>query len=284
MRRAGIQGALIGLLLALPAGAQDVPDATRPPVAPLSDIARPPPRPAEPAAEAPQAAAGAGSPLASPEPATEDPAPSTVDAGDAGAPAAPPAWQTLAEGEIAYRSCLIGLHLLGVGFAEAAPVHDEKDRDCGIARPLRVAEIQPGVTLAGAPLMRCQTAWRLALWLRTEAQPAVNHLPGAPKITEIQPGSTYQCRARVGGAGEKLSEHALGNAFDVAAFRLSDGALLKIAPRDDSGGMEEAVQKALRHGACLYFTTVLGPGSNAAHDDHLHFDIAARRGGWRICE
>ncbi|MDO5642533.1 MAG: extensin family protein, partial [Paracoccus sp. (in: a-proteobacteria)] len=101
---------------------------------------------------------------------------------------------------------------------------------------------------------------------------------------EILPGTGYECRARVGGDDGRISEHAFGNAFDISGLRLSDGSTMMIGPRDGSGDMAEAVQAAIRAGACLHFSTVLGPGSNAAHDDHLHFDIAARRGGWRICE
>jgi hypothetical protein len=29
---------------------------------------------------------------------------------------------------------------------------------------------------------------------------------------------------------------------------------------------------------------VLGPGSDAFHDDHLHLDLAERRGGYRLCQ
>ncbi|HMQ39861.1 MAG TPA: extensin family protein [Paracoccus sp. (in: a-proteobacteria)] len=196
----------------------------------------------------------------------------------------PPAWQALTESDASYLSCLFGLTMLGVRYTRLDPLTSPEDRDCGIARPLNVTALQPGVGIAGGATMRCATVRQLALWLRDEAVPVVRHLPGAPAITGIVPGSTYQCRARVGDGGEKLSEHALGNAFDIAALKLSDGSELTISPRNGSGDMREAVQKAMRHGACLYFTTVLGPGSDAAHDDHLHFDIAARRGGWRICD
>lgn len=208
----------------------------------------------------------------------------TANPEDATSPPGPPAWQVLAEDEFSYQSCLLGLSMLGVRYAPLDPITAPEDRDCGIARPLNITEIQPGIAIAGGATMRCNTAWRLALWVRNEAGPAARHLPGAPRITEILPGSTYQCRARVGGNQEKLSEHALGNAFDISALRLSNGTELTVSPRDDTGDMAEAVQKAMRYSACLYFTTVLGPGSNAAHDDHLHFDIAARNGGWRLCE
>ena len=254
----------------------------------------PPPRP--PSAMTLEAAAADSGPLtdsprppvrpdAAPQPGAAEPDPAQGQAASAAVePAGPAAWQSLAEGALPYHFCLMTLTVLGVSYREAAPVTSPEDADCGIARPVQIDSLQPGVTIVGGAMMRCDTARRLALWLRAEAQPAAALLPGAPHITEIMPGSTYQCRARVGGASDKLSEHALGNAFDIAGLRFSNGEEMLIAPRGDSGGIEEAFQKAIRYGACLYFTTVLGPGSNAAHDNHLHFDGAVRKGGWRLCE
>jgi len=40
----------------------------------------------------------------------------------------------------------------------------------------------------------------------------------------------------------------------------------------------------LRKSACARFTTVLGPGSDGSHEDHIHVDLLERRGGYRICE
>ena len=39
----------------------------------------------------------------------------------------------------------------------------------------------------------------------------------------------------------------------------------------------------VRADGCQYFTTVLGPGYNADHADHFHFDIKSRRNGYRAC-
>lgn len=174
---------------------------------------------------------------------------------------------------------------MGVSYTEQDPVRVADNPDCGMTHPFLVTEIQPDLTIAGeGGRMRCETALQLALWTRMEAQPAARFLPGAPEITEILPGSVYECRERVGGHSGKLSEHALGNTFDIMGLRFSNGSEMMIALRNDTGGVEEAFQKAIRYGACLYFTTVLGPGSNAAHDDHMHFDIMTRRNGWRLCE
>ncbi|NHF73667.1 extensin-like domain-containing protein [Paracoccus xiamenensis] len=279
--------AVLGVALVVPpALAQEPPP--RPPddlkaghqqAAPATD-ARPPSRPDVSVPDAPLRSAD--------DPVADDPVNGDQTAADppdaAPDPTAPPAWQALAESELSYRFCLLNLTMLGVGYREVATVTSSEDADCGIARPVQVDSPQPGVSIAGGAMMRCDTARRLALWLRNEAQPAAALLPGAPQITALLPGSTYQCRARIGGQSEKLSEHALGNAFDVAGLRFSNDTEMLIAPRGDSGGIEEGFQKAIRYGACLYFTTVLGPGSNAAHDDHLHFDGAARKGGWRLCE
>lgn len=285
--------ALVALLWPDMGPAQDAPP-DRPTVERPDGETRPPARPddvGEPAQEiSGQTEGGGATPLATELAQPDDlqiPPESEGQSGVEAAPekpAGPPAWQALREDEFSYQSCLLGLSMLGVSYKQLAPITSPEDRDCGIARPLEVSEIQPGVSIAGGAVMRCDTARRLALWLRNDANPAVRLMPAAPRIAEILPGSTYQCRARVGGAEDKLSEHALGNAFDVAGLRLSDGSEMMISPRDGSGEMAEAVQKAIRYAACLQFTTVLGPGSNAAHDDHLHFDIAARSGGWRLCE
>ncbi|MFD0463084.1 extensin family protein [Microvirga aerilata] len=50
------------------------------------------------------------------------------------------------------------------------------------------------------------------------------------------------------------------------------------------GFPESAFQAAVQKAACPIFTTVLGPGSDAAHGDHLHLDLRQRKGDYRICQ
>jgi hypothetical protein len=38
------------------------------------------------------------------------------------------------------------------------------------------------------------------------------------------------------------------------------------------------------HSACARFATVLGPGSDWYHEDHIHFDLMERRNNYRICQ
>lgn len=183
-----------------------------------------------------------------------------------------------------HSACLLGLTLLGVAYEEMAPVADAGDPQCGIPRPVRVTAIQPGIAIEGGALMRCATARRLALWTRDFVRPATARLPGTPRLTAYVPGSTYDCRPRVGGSETKISEHARGTAFDIMAVRFDNGEAMEFRPRTGDGDAAESFQQALRGTACLYFSTVLGPGSNEAHEDHLHLDLAERKGGFRLCE
>ena len=242
---------------------------------PLQAQETPPPRP-------PDAAA---------EPATTRPAPRpaapTVAPTDPGPDAAPPSEtirDTLRESDFDDAACRLELTLLGADFSTQPPLIDPTHRDCGIARPILLRQPLPGIEIPGGALMRCDTARHLAHWLRDFVRPAAAMLPGQPRLVAIEPGTTYQCRPTIGNGGESLSEHAFGNAFDIAAFRFQDGSRIEITPRRDSGDLTEAFQRALRGAACLHFTTVLGPGSNAAHANHLHLDIKPRRGGWRLCQ
>ncbi|MDO5621226.1 MAG: extensin family protein [Paracoccus sp. (in: a-proteobacteria)] len=180
-----------------------------------------------------------------------------------------------------HAACLLALRLSGAEWQEVAPVRDADNPGCHIARPIRLDFAAPGIEIVGGAVMRCDTALALNRWTRETVQPAARHLPGAPKVMALLPGSTYQCRGRAGGG--RLSEHAIGSAFDVMGFRLNNGSDLPVQPRQDKGDMTEAFQRAVRGGACLFFTTVLGPGQ-PDHDDHLHLDLAARSNGWRLCQ
>lgn len=198
----------------------------------------------------------------------------------------PPEWRKLRETDQEYAACRLALSVLGTKYEEIPAIKDPDDRDCGIARPIRVQEIIPGVALQGGAEMRCDTARALGFWTQSFMRPAASALPEAPQLTGFQLGSGYSCRARVGTGKKrpKISQHALGNAIDIMAFEFSNGEVLKVEPRQDTGNIAEGFQRSAQSTACLYFSTVLGPGSNAAHNDHLHLDVAARKNGWRLCQ
>ncbi|WP_258869720.1 extensin-like domain-containing protein [Paracoccus thiocyanatus] len=217
-------------------------------------------------------------------PQTDGTAEPPPDTSQPAGPPAPPVHALLREDDFDHSACLLELTLLGADYDEPPPVSDPHERDCGVDRPVLLRKPLPGIEIPGGALMRCDMARHLAHWLRDFVRPAAALLPGQPRLTALEPGTTYQCRATVGNDGESLSEHAFGNAFDIAAFRFDGGLRLPVQPRRDNGDQQEAFQRAVRGAACLHFTTVLGPGANAAHDDHLHLDIKARRGGYRLCQ
>ena len=193
----------------------------------------------------------------------------------------PPVRARLAETDAEFSQCTAALEALGTAFEPIAPVVEARDRDCGIARPILVTEIVPGVALEPDARMRCATARALAEWVRDDVMPAAETL-GAT-ITAVDHGSTYICRRRNNRPTGKLSEHSFGNAVDVMGFRFAVRDAVRIEPREP-GGAVARFQRAVREASCEHFTTVIGPGTDAAHADHIHLDIKQRRGGYRLCQ
>ena len=125
------------------------------------------------------------------------------------------------------------------------------------------------------PPTTCAVAAALELWLQQEVQPAAVELLGSP-VAGIEHYGAYSCRRLYGAATGRWSEHATGNAIDIAAFVLEDGRRLSVLG-DWAGDEPEAeFLHRVRDGACGLFGTVLSPDYNEAHADHLHFDQAAR--------
>jgi hypothetical protein len=188
--------------------------------------------------------------------------------------------EVLAETREAFAACLSELDRLGVDYDEAQPVTDPDHPDCGIANPVTVRALATGVALDPPSEMRCATARAGALWVADVVRPLAAKL-GRGEVTAIANGTAYLCRPRADG---EMSEHAWGNALDVMGFRFAEGEPIPVQLRAGDGTLEEAFQRAVRAGACLDFATVLGPGSDADHADHLHLDVKEREGGFRICD
>lgn len=199
---------------------------------------------------------------------------------EAAAPPPPPEPPVEKEDPEALKACLADLAALGTKFKTADRI--DEGEGCGIDQPLAVAEAVPGIDTGGA-LMRCETARALGHWLKDTVGPTLEVAMPDRKITGIVTGSTYACRLRNSASEGKISEHARGNAIDIAAFRLDDGSQISMKPRDEDGTMEGAFQRTVSAGACLYFRTVLAPGSDATHEDHLHLDILERTSEYRYC-
>jgi hypothetical protein len=129
-----------------------------------------------------------------------------------------------------------------------------------------------------APPTTCAVAAGFELWLGQRVQPAAERILGA-RVARVEHLGAYSCRRLYGRARGRWSEHASGNALDVAAFVLADGRRISVAA--DWGGEGERARflRSARDAACSVFGTVLSPDYNAAHADHFHLDQAARSFG-----
>ena len=210
--------------------------------------------------------------------------PSTENSASESGDVAPGMRDQLRVSDQEYAGCLADLDELGVQYTEVAPIIPDDDKDCGVLRPLTITHVASDIEILPPATVRCDTARALGRWTQDFVLPASTRLSARGELTAMENGSGYVCRRRNNLPDGKLSEHAFGNAFDLMAFRFADGSRIAVQPREADGSMEEAFQDATRGSACLEFSTVLGPGSNASHADHLHFDIIARNNGFRLCE
>ncbi len=129
--------------------------------------------------------------------------------------------------------------------------------------------VKPAATLA------CPIVSVLDRWLAESVQPAAMRWFGA-RVVEIKQISAYSCRGMNGNPNAHISEHAFGNALDIAAFTLADGR--RISVEDGWKGMpeEQGFLHDVQATACQQFTTVLAPGSNVYHYNHIHVDLMRR--------
>lgn len=178
--------------------------------------------------------------------------------------------------------CTAALTALGAEYEVLEPIDGEGA--CGMARPLKVTTVMEGVALSPEGTMRCKTALALATWAKSYVEPTAKiALSPDARLTKVEQASTYVCRSRNNVDGAKISEHAKGNAIDIRSLTFSSGETVEMLPRMKDGSAVGAFQRTVSAAACLYFTTVLSPGSDATHQDHMHLDVIERRSGYRYC-
>jgi hypothetical protein len=134
------------------------------------------------------------------------------------------------------------------------------------------------VAVKPAAILRCTMAAAIADWVRSDVAPFAQSL--GTSISDLDNFDSFECRGRNRVSGAKLSEHGRANAIDVRALKFANGQSLSLTDRTAAREQREAVL----HSVCARFTTVLGPGSDWYHEDHIHLDLAERRGGYRICQ
>jgi len=134
------------------------------------------------------------------------------------------------------------------------------------------------VMLTPPPTLRCGMAEAVADWVREEVAAAAADL-GAP-LKSIENFDSYDCRGRNRVVGAKLSEHGKANALDVRSVKLANGKDFRLT----EPVVPRAFRERMRQTACARFKTVLGPGSDGYHEDHVHLDLAERHNDYRMCQ
>ena len=165
--------------------------------------------------------------------------------------------------------------------APGLPQADRMPR-LGPAQGNSVAAFGP-VAVKPAATLACPIVSALDRWLADSVQPAAMRWFGA-RVVEIKQISAYSCRGMNGNSYAHISEHAFGNALDIASFTLADGR--QVSVKDGWRGLpeEQGFLRDVEAAACQQFSTVLAPGSNAYHYNHIHVDLMRRASQRVICQ
>jgi hypothetical protein len=186
------------------------------------------------------------------------------------------------------QACLDRLGAAGIEF-EPVTLPPAVNPECAIATPVRLKAVKlppwwkTSIRLPDEPVLSCQFGERFGHWLRDLVAPLIaGEL--AVELKSVHTGPGYECRNRNRAETGKISAHASGLAVDVASFELANGGTLAIKPNGDEH--LRVTVDAIRVAACGWFTTVLGPGSDAAHAEHMHVDILQHGSSdrYRICQ
>jgi hypothetical protein len=132
--------------------------------------------------------------------------------------------------------------------------------------------VEPPATL------RCEMAEAVTEFVRHDLAAAADALGSSLRAVENY--DSFDCRGRNRVAGAKLSEHGRANALDIRSVRLKDGRVVR--PTEAAASL--AFRTTMKTAACEHFTTVLGPGSDGYHEDHIHIDRIERPSGYRMCQ
>ena len=186
------------------------------------------------------------------------------------------------------QACLDRLGTVGIEF-ESITLPPAAKSACAIDTPVRLKAIKlaprwrTSIRLPDQPTLACRFGERFGHWVRDLVAPLIaGEL--AVELKSVRTGPGYECRNRNRAEAGKISAHASGLAADVASFELANGRTLSVKPDGDEH--LRATFAAIRVAACGWFTTVLGPGSDAAHADHMHVDIMQHGSSdrYRICQ
>ena len=167
-----------------------------------------------------------------------------------------------------------------LGLAERLRAINEGN-GCKVPNPWRIHTLA-NVDFSQAATLNCGMADPLNDWLLNVVQPAAQHR-FSESVISIDIAASYSCRPRNNQSGAKMSEHGYGNAIDISAFNLESGRKITVLDGWRGDSDERAFLRLVRQEACGGFMTVLGPGTDRHHRDHIHLDLQNRRSGNHYC-
>jgi hypothetical protein len=147
--------------------------------------------------------------------------------------------------------------------------------------PRRALPATPAIAVTPPATLACPVISSLDTWLATDVQPAAMRWLGSP-LVEIKQFSAYSCRT-VNNQGKNLSEHAFGNALDIAIFIFANGRKINVEHGWRGPPEEQGFLRDIHAAACKHFSTVLGPGADVFHYNHFHLDMRQRHNGYTVC-
>jgi hypothetical protein len=276
------------LLTPFPTVAQDSP-LSLPRTAPVPEAAGRHPEPSLPNIEGPapvpkprpdEARLKPSAPADAPLPAEKPTVGETKEEPKPAKPLADPRSANIAEDKMPDKeiACRKRLNVLGVAFEDRKAKRDP-DAGCSLPYPLAVKSLGATIELAPEAMLDCQMVEALARFTKDIASPAAKAQLGS-ELKSVTQASAYVCRPRHN--GQKMSEHAFGNALDISSFTLKNAMVVEIgaATPEKQAKFLDVVRKS----ACGPFKTVLGPGSDADHARHFHLDLEPRRNGGTFCQ
>ena len=135
------------------------------------------------------------------------------------------------------------------------------------------------VSVKPAAILRCKMATAIADWIRTDIAPLAAE-PRQPDQRSRQFRFVRMPRPQPRRRRACSPSTAAPMRSTCARFKLANGRSISLTDRTVPREMRESVL----HSACARFSTVLGPGSDWYHEDHIHLDLMERRNNYRICQ
>ena len=123
-------------------------------------------------------------------------------------------------------------------------------------------------------VLRCSMAEAIVDWVRDDLSQLTAFSLGS-RLRSVRNYAAYHCRSRNNIIGAMMSEHGKGNALDVRSITLVNGKTIDPTDVHVSQEFREGWKKSV----CARFSTVLGPGSDGYHENHIHVDLMERRLG-----